>query len=217
MDKEINDGADSQDYFQPDSQPDGSKNGGVQDKNTGSASIQFMITNRMRRILEEDLSYLSEEIDEMDPQIASVVIEKGLSRPSTGMPKKWIKYQQSESSLKKNVAVMKTVLSRLAKFTVTRLLPVVLPLAAIVHILTKGLTRSPVIDRPIPTFTKKYPSIFNPKLRQKSKPPGASNFEQTRTYTSSRSKRGISDRMIDMKSLRQIIEKSTFFRNFFGR
>ena len=55
VDNEINEDADSRDSFQPDSQLDGSNNGGVQNKNSGNASIQFMITNRMRRILEEDL------------------------------------------------------------------------------------------------------------------------------------------------------------------
>jgi hypothetical protein len=53
-------------------------------KGDTGGSIQFMITNRMRRLLENDLNYLTEEVDIMDPQIASVVIERGLARPTTG-------------------------------------------------------------------------------------------------------------------------------------
>ena len=39
------------------------------DSAPSSANIQFMITNRMRYILENDLGYLPEEVDEMEPQI----------------------------------------------------------------------------------------------------------------------------------------------------
>ena len=41
-----------------------------------TASIQYMITRRMRRVLEDELNYLPEEVDVMDPQIAKVVIER---------------------------------------------------------------------------------------------------------------------------------------------
>jgi hypothetical protein len=34
-----------------------------------TANIQFMITNRMRYILENDLGYSPEEVDDMEPQI----------------------------------------------------------------------------------------------------------------------------------------------------
>ena len=54
-----------------------------------TASIQYMITRRMRRVLEDELNYLPEEVDVMDPQIAKVVIERGLSRPMKGMPATW--------------------------------------------------------------------------------------------------------------------------------
>jgi hypothetical protein len=39
----------------------------TKDKNT--AEIQFMITNKMRNTLVNDLGYLPEEIDEMEPQV----------------------------------------------------------------------------------------------------------------------------------------------------
>jgi len=54
-----------------------------------SRGIQFMITQRMRRVLEDELGYLVEEVDCMEPQIAAVVIERGLARPSNGMPISW--------------------------------------------------------------------------------------------------------------------------------
>jgi len=51
--------------------------------------LQFMITNKMRRALVEDLGYSQEEVDGMEPQIAAVVIERGLTRPANGMPESW--------------------------------------------------------------------------------------------------------------------------------
>ena len=54
-----------------------------------SSGIQFMITNKMRSVLQGDLGYLKEEVDEMEPQIASVVIERRLVRPLKGMPVAW--------------------------------------------------------------------------------------------------------------------------------
>jgi len=50
-----------------------------------------MITKRMKRILEDDLGYLSSEVMEMDPQVAKVIIERSLTRPSRGMPASWKK------------------------------------------------------------------------------------------------------------------------------
>lgn len=45
----------------------------------------------MRRVLTEELNYLSSEVDMIEPQIASVVIERGLARPAAGMPASWKK------------------------------------------------------------------------------------------------------------------------------
>lgn len=56
-----------------------------------SNEIQFMITHSMRLKLQDDLGYLPEEVDDMEPQIAAVVIEKELARPSKGMPSSWRK------------------------------------------------------------------------------------------------------------------------------
>ena len=56
-----------------------------------TAKVQFMVTGRMRQVLTEELGYLSSEVDMIEPQIAAVVIERGLARPSAGMPASWRK------------------------------------------------------------------------------------------------------------------------------
>ena len=66
-----------------------------------------MITNKMRKVLEDDLGYLAEEVDAMEPQIAGVVIERGLARPSNGMPLSW---QRPQSAMRGG-----GVLARLAR------------------------------------------------------------------------------------------------------
>jgi hypothetical protein len=58
-------------------------NGGA--KNTA----QVMITNRMKNTLINDLKYTEIEVERMEPEIARVVIEKGLKRPMSGMPISW--------------------------------------------------------------------------------------------------------------------------------
>ena len=60
-----------------------------EEKPPSDAGVQFMITLRMRRVLIDELSYLPQEVDCMDPQVAAVVIERGLSRPAKGMPSSW--------------------------------------------------------------------------------------------------------------------------------
>lgn len=50
-----------------------------------------MITNKMKKILQNDLGYTNDEINQMEPQIASVVIDRKLHRPSKGMPPTWRK------------------------------------------------------------------------------------------------------------------------------
>lgn len=72
--------------------------GGGNDDAGDSASIQYMITRKMRSILEEDLKYLEEEVDEMEPQIARVVIERRLQRPVKGMPASWRRTGDSVSA-----------------------------------------------------------------------------------------------------------------------
>lgn len=56
---------------------------------SNSASVQYMITNKMRQTLINDLAYLPGEVDEMEPEVARIVISKRLRRPPSGMPKAW--------------------------------------------------------------------------------------------------------------------------------
>jgi len=60
-----------------------------QDKETIATGIQYMITHKMRSALQGELGYLKEEVDAMQPQVASVVIERRLVRPLKGMPAAW--------------------------------------------------------------------------------------------------------------------------------
>ncbi|CAM9238065.1 unnamed protein product, partial [Ectocarpus sp. 8 AP-2014] len=49
-----------------------------------NARMQVMITRNMRKVLMDELGYAADEVDDMDPQIAAVVIEKSLPRPRAG-------------------------------------------------------------------------------------------------------------------------------------
>ena len=51
--------------------------------------MQFMITNKMKDILVNDLMYTEDEVDRMEPAVARIVIEKRLKRPVNGMPRTW--------------------------------------------------------------------------------------------------------------------------------
>ena len=91
-----------------------------------------MITQRMRRVLEDELGYATDEVDVMEPQIAAVVIERGLARPSAGMPRSWRKKRTwpiNDKALSGFGNRIKTILGRLkepAMFAVQRVLPVAL-------------------------------------------------------------------------------------------
>ena len=67
------------------------------------SNVQYMITNKMRKVLTRDLQYLSEEVDQMEPQIAAVVIERELSRPIKGMPDSWRRKSPNSKKGDKNV------------------------------------------------------------------------------------------------------------------
>mmetsp|Transcript_43827 Transcript_43827/g.86414 ORF Transcript_43827/g.86414 Transcript_43827/m.86414 type:complete len:271 (+) Transcript_43827:25-837(+) len=55
---------------------------------SSSAKIQWMVTQRMRTELLA-LQYTEEEVDAISPDIAKVVVERGLPRPASGMPPTW--------------------------------------------------------------------------------------------------------------------------------
>jgi hypothetical protein len=67
--------------------------------------LQVFITRRMKKTLVEDLGYLGAEVDDMEPSVAAVVIERSLARPSNGMPASWrrsTKPSSKSSGNKKN-------------------------------------------------------------------------------------------------------------------
>ena len=61
------------------------------------------VSDRMRRALVEELRYTHEEIDYIEPQIAAVVLERGLSRPAGGMPVRW-RRQRVVGSVKRPIS-----------------------------------------------------------------------------------------------------------------
>ena len=50
------------------------------------ASVQYMITRNMKRVLADELGYTEEEVNGMRPDVAAVITSKRLKRPSGGMP-----------------------------------------------------------------------------------------------------------------------------------
>lgn len=58
------------------------------DNGGDSARVQWMVTQKMRQDLAR-LRYTPEEIADINPEVAKVIISRGLGRPRTGMPKSW--------------------------------------------------------------------------------------------------------------------------------
>lgn len=175
-----------------------------------------MITNRMRRILEQDLNYLPEEIDKMDPQIAPMVIERKLSRPSTGMPKKWIKYHKSEASMSKYAAGLKNSFERFTNFAVNQVLPVALPIIFFIYGLPM-IVQSLANDPPEQISLEKKSTSFPWQKKEVSVPPDSSrNYRSQRTVLPD-GRGGKKGKKIDMKSLNNIVQKPNFFTKLIGR
>jgi len=60
-------------------------------KDKYNAKMQWVITNKMKKVLREELHYEGEEVEAMMPDVAAVVINKHLERPKRGMPPEWRK------------------------------------------------------------------------------------------------------------------------------
>ena len=174
-----------------------------------------MITMRMRRVLEDDLNYLSDEVDIMDPQIAAIVVERGLPRPSTGMPKKWIKYQQSPAQIPKFIVNLKNSIGFVTHFAVHQVLPVALPVALFFFGIPK-LLKLLVPENSAKDFSSK--SI--PTSRWKASPkrgPQGSNQRFRSPGTNLNNNDGPKDKKakaVDIKSLNKIVQQSS---KMFGR
>lgn len=197
------------------------------DDSEDSASLQFMITNRMRRVLEDDLNYHEEEVEMMDPQIASVVIERGLARPLTGMPKSWQRMKPSKpilSGLRKEMSKFLVVITRSANFTIRKVLPVLLPLILTAHALPKLITvlksnismkasRRPPVKKSLVRETQTVSSKF-----EVSKSPAIVSKSPVRKGSGSVAVEVVKlENRIDMKSLNQIVRPNTLKERIFGR
>lgn len=69
-------------------------------------SVQFMITQKMKYILVNELDYTVEEVERMEPKVARVVIDKKLKRPSQGMPRSWdVNYRGSVNMIDRISAI----------------------------------------------------------------------------------------------------------------
>ena len=121
-------------YGEDDGEPPAKVNGDTSNDQY-TAGIQYMITRRMRRILQEDLGYEDIEVDNMEPQIAAVVIDRKLFRPMNGMPNSWKKsYSKPRtgilSHIKSFMICLNPILSELLS-TTKKYSPYVLSLVAI--------------------------------------------------------------------------------------
>ena len=159
----------------------------------------------------------------MDPQIASVVIERGLARPLTGMPKSWQRMKPSKpilSGLRKEISKIFVVISRSTNFTIRKLLPVLLSVIFTAHALPKAIsllkstvTVKPSIRRPakksVARETQSISSKFDAVSVSKSpakKGSGSLVIEGAK-----------SENRIDMKSLYQIFKPTSLKERIFGR
>lgn len=177
-----------------------------------------MVTNRMRRVLEDDLNYHEEEVELMDPQIASVVIERGLARPLTGMPKSWQRIKPSTpmlSGLRSKLATFGDKVRKSVVFACKRVLPVAIPIVAAVYSFPKLLSMVGKLRTSAASGkrTKSAPSI---QRITESMPQKQSNVvkEKQRSGESTIPK---VDGRIDMKALNKIVRPSTLVEKLFGR
>lgn len=169
-----------------------------------------MVTMRMRRVLEDELNYLSDEVDKMDPQIAAIVIERGLPRPSTGMPKKWIKYQQSPAQIPKFIVNMKNTAGFVTRFTVHQVLPVALPIALFFFGIPK-LLQLLVSKTPANSFSEKSTPTSRWRTAPKREPQGSNQgFRSQRTnFNNNNGPKDKKTKAVDIRSLNKIVQQSS--------
>jgi hypothetical protein len=169
-----------------------------------------MVTMRMRRVLEDELNYLSDEVDIMDPQIAAIVIERGLPRPSTGMPKKWIKYQQSPAQIPEFIINIKNTARFVSHFAVHQVMPFALPIALFFFGIPK-LLQLFVSDTSADSFSEKSISTSRWRAAPKREPQESSQgFRSQRTNLNNNN--GPKDKKakaVDIRSLNKIVQQSS--------
>ncbi|KAG5176744.1 hypothetical protein JKP88DRAFT_351037 [Tribonema minus] len=127
----------------------------------------------MRKTLTDSLHYTEEEVNDMEPQIAAIVIEKGLPRPRAGMPIAWRKsFRRRESasrgpSSRALAAIRGVAAGPVAVFSSTAavLRRVALPVAA-VAVVAYGVTYAaplllPAWQRAMDLFARDRPHATN--------------------------------------------------------
>lgn len=201
------------------------------------ANLQFMITNRMRRVLEDDLNYHIEEIEVMDPQIASVVIERGLARPPTGMPKAWQSIKPSKtltSDMRKVIFnFVKGVKSRVhsgyratkkvVTFTVKKVLPIVIPTIGIIYYLPKVVSLGMRVGASVAGSgggsSRRMPVIrrLNTGLQSEEPEPRIRATLNTKKSVDSDLIISLNENRIDMKALNEIVRPRSIIEKLFGR
>ena len=183
-----------------------------------TANLQFMVTNRMRRVLEDELNYHEEEVELMDPQIASVVIERGLARPLTGMPKSWQRIKPSTpmlSGLSSKIASFADKVGKSVVFACKRVLPVAIPIFAAVYSFPKLIALVQKLRTSV-VSTKRTKST--PSIQRASEPlPQKQSNVVKEKQSSGESTIPKVDSRIDMKALNKIVRPSTLVEKLFGR
>lgn len=195
-----------------------------------------MITQRMRRVLEDELGYGTDEVDIMEPQIAAVVIERGLARPTAGMPRSWRKKRtwpindKAFSGFGNRIKTMCGRLKAPAVFAVQRVLPVALVGAAtfvtmpyIIDILgvgkslliggIKGLTSIRLPALPAASPTRKAATSKPPQAPVESKPepvrqqPKQQKRPAAKPAATEASRYDLNTGKVDMKALGSVLNK----------
>ena len=194
------------------------------------ASLQFMITNRMRRVLEDDLNYHIEEIEVMDPQIASVVIERGLARPPTGMPKAWQSIKPSKtltSDMRKLIFNMMNgarsqifssyrVMKNVMKFTVEKVIPIAIPTAGIIYGLPKVFSLGMKVGTSIANNGGNSPRRI-PIIRKLQTSSRSAEKKTSMKSVDSNLIVSLNENRIDMKALNDIVKPRSLIEKLLGR
>jgi hypothetical protein len=138
-----------------------------------------MITQKMRKVLEKKLGYLREEVDLMEPQIAAVLIERSLPRPSKGIPESW---KRTEFIEKKSLAILRPYFNKLQNsfkslkdFSVKHIqliLPSIFIVAIAIHQPYQVVTFPSTIKKYVFSVFKQFKKIFllskNEEMEKKS-------------------------------------------------
>lgn len=142
-----------------------------EEESSPTANMQFMITNQMRYTLENELGYLSDEVDEMEPQIAAVVISRSLARPAKGMPASWRRPDPSRINPIEVIGTFMRAVSKQFKTAAGMSTKVVVPVVAVAAVVLLGRQVSKVRIRfSLPRMPRINLSFLTPKKQVAKRP-----------------------------------------------